>query len=87
MVFNAGAPFLLVLVFRASSTFIYNVIFEKNLSSCPLSLYPLGHLTNFFKKLMRQLKFFFHTRARARGGGGVAIAIFVGKTIKSLANI
>jgi hypothetical protein len=61
--------------------YIYHVTFEENLSSCPLSLYSLGRLTNSLRKLMKQLNFFFFFFFGGGGGGG-AIAIFVGKTLK-----
>jgi hypothetical protein len=66
------------MIYKTINLYIYYVTFEENLSSYPLSLYSLDQLTNYLRKLMRQLNL---------GGGGGAIAIFVGKTIKSLASI
>ena len=69
------------MTYKTINLYIYYVTFEENLSSHPLCLYSLDQLTNSLRKLMRQLIFFFFL------GGGGGIAVFVGKTIKSLANI
>jgi hypothetical protein len=77
------------MTYKTINLYIYYGTFEENLSFCSLSLYSFDQLRNCLRKLIRQLKFFFFLGGGGGGGaiGGGAIAIFVGKTIKSLANI
>jgi hypothetical protein len=49
------------MIYKTINLYIYYVTFEENLSSYPLSLYSLDQLTNYLRKLMRQLNL---------GGGG-----------------